>query len=1123
MFIGARSCRPWDARLPVIQDSRPQSLVRWRCIGLSCLIRGLNILTNRTLLIQLPGLRFLGRFSGSLPLLLMVASGLNGQPIGPGNQMSCSTNVSATPTVRGEGYTERVGDFGLFCSGGTPTPAGAPVPTVNMQIFLNTSVTSRLFTDTWSEALLIVDEPGSGLPGTSNTQLACSDPNGVCTITGTGTGIGTYDGSAGRPNVFQGRVSGNSVIFQGIPLDGTPSPSYAHVFRFVNIRVNASALNGGSAAGATPVIASFSLTGGVNLLVANPTPTVAFVISGESFTVRTADNQALSSGFSPSRCGQSTPQRAGTLRFMEQFGTAFATRTTAPFVDSDTSPTPIGQTVPGAIYNTETGFYSPTLSAPTGDYGAIGLASAGTRLRAVINNIPTGSAVYVSVNRVDFVSGNPVNTATGLVTRLIQNESTSFAPLTSTGTLDGIPVVQLPISNGVATAVWEVLRTNPNAIETADFPVWVLPGAASPNGTATVNGSLAPAPPTFQPGAGGSASNSLPVPRFVADTQFAASLFTVGACAVTFTTPASLADGIVGVAYSQQLAAIGGLPPITFSLIGGAPPTGVNVSSTGALSGSPQAAGDYSFTVVAADSGGNSDTRTFKIRVWTLASPSLRVTKTHTGNFTQGQTSAAYTVTVTNAQSTDATRGTVTVSEVIPDGLTLLSMSGAGWNCSFNTCSSLGPLLPGTSYPITVTVSVAADAASPLLNQVLVSGGGSPTAFASDSTIVNPGSAANGLRFVPVTPCRLADTRNANGSFGGPALVANGSRSFAIPAGACNIPPGALAYSLNVTVVPHGPLGYLTLWPTGQIQPLASTLNSLDGRVKANSALVPAGSNGAVSVFATNATDVVLDINGYFLPATSPTAQAFYPLPPCRIVDTREAAGPLGGPVLAGGVTRHIPVASSTCGNLSGATAFSLNLTVVPRGALGYLSTWPTGQTQPVVSTLNAPTGAITANAAIVPAGSGGSIDVFATNTTDLVIDINGYFGPAVSPGALSLYTLNPCRILDTRDATGPLGGPILSGSRSIPASSANCGIPASAQALSLNATVVPATTLGYLTLWSSGTAQPVVSTLNALDGSITANAALVPLGFGAQAGWLSAFSTDQTHLILDTNGYFAQ
>ena len=119
--------------------------------------------------------------------------------------------------------------------------------------------------------------------------------------------------------------------------------------------------------------------------------------------------------------------------------------------------------------------------------------------------------------------------------------------------------------------------------------------------------------------------------------------------------------------------------------------------------------------------------------------------------------------------------------------------------------------------------------------------------------------------------------------------------------GGCNIPTTAAAYSLNVTVVPQGPLGYLTIWPTGEGQPVVSTLNSLDGRIKANAAIVPAGTNGAVSVYVTNTTNVILDINGYFAPASRSTL-AFYPLPPCRVADTRKDTFPpgLGPPYLTG-------------------------------------------------------------------------------------------------------------------------------------------------------------------------------------------------------------------------------
>jgi hypothetical protein len=186
--------------------------------------------------------------------------------------------------------------------------------------------------------------------------------------------------------------------------------------------------------------------------------------------------------------------------------------------------------------------------------------------------------------------------------------------------------------------------------------------------------------------------------------------------------------------------------------------------------------------------------------------------------------------------------------------------------------------------------------------------------------------------------------------------------------------------------------------------PLASTLNSLDGRIKSNAAIVPAGTGGAVSVFASDTTNVILDINGYFVPATDPTALAFYPITPCRIADTRTATAPLGGPSLGGGQSRTFPILSSACNLPATAQAYSLNFAVVPGGhPLGYLTAWPTGQTKPVVASLNAPTGTVVANAAIVKAGTNGSIDIFASDATNLVIDINGYFAPMDTRGVVAV------------------------------------------------------------------------------------------------------------------------
>jgi hypothetical protein len=247
------------------------------------------------------------------------------------------------------------------------------------------------------------------------------------------------------------------------------------------------------------------------------------------------------------------------------------------------------------------------------------------------------------------------------------------------------------------------------------------------------------------------------------------------------------------------------------------------------------------------------------------------------------------------------------------------------------------------------------------------------------------------LTFVPVTPCRVEDTRNANGTFGGPALAAKSSRSFPIPSSACGIPASAAAYSVNATVVPATDLQYLTLYPAGSSLPNVSTLNSYNGQVVANAAIVPAGTGGAISAYVTDRTDLITDINGYFTSKPA-TPSVFNTVTPCRVVDTRNATGTFGGPIMQAGSTRSFPIPGGACGIPSTATAYALNVTVVPTVTLAYLMLWPDGQAQPTVSTLNSYNGQVVANAGIVPAGNAGAVDVFLTDQTHVIIDITGYF-----------------------------------------------------------------------------------------------------------------------------------
>jgi len=141
---------------------------------------------------------------------------------------------------------------------------------------------------------------------------------------------------------------------------------------------------------------------------------------------------------------------------------------------------------------------------------------------------------------------------------------------------------------------------------------------------------------------------------------------------------------------------------------------------------------------VSVSGGGSVPANTTDSTVITANPAVLSITKTHSGNFTQGQQNATYSVNVSNAANAAPTSGTVTVTETVPTGMTLVSMSGGTtWNCTGNICTTSNVLNGGQSYAaIMVMVNVTANAASPQVNAVLASGGGSLNAYTTDSTTI---------------------------------------------------------------------------------------------------------------------------------------------------------------------------------------------------------------------------------------------------------------------------------------------------------------------------------------------------------------------------------------------------
>jgi hypothetical protein len=254
----------------------------------------------------------------------------------------------------------------------------------------------------------------------------------------------------------------------------------------------------------------------------------------------------------------------------------------------------------------------------------------------------------------------------------------------------------------------------------------------------------------------------------------------------------------------------------------------------------------------------------------------------------------------------------------------------------------------------------------------------------------------------------------------------------------------------------------------------------------------------------------------------------YYPLTPCRILDTRSGLGSAKSPI---GPRSSIDVQVSgavpgTCANKvpALATAVVMNVTEADATSGSYLTVWPSGQSRPSASNLNFDPGRVVPNLVQVGLPGSGKVSIYnAAGSTDVVADLEGYFGPAASGSSTSgqFEPVAPTRVLDTRTSLGGHLGPLRQGeTASLQVTGAQGVLPASGlSAVVLNVTVTDTTSSSYLTLWPSGQAQPLASTLNFSAGQTVPNRVVVPVGSGGKVSIYNQLGS--TNLIADVAGWY--
>ncbi len=456
--------------------------------------------------------------------------------------MSCQLNEMTAPNIRADGYSELLGDVVLTCTGGTPTPLGQPVPLVSVALTLNTWVASRPIgthlgpgnvLEGYIDSLLLIDEPYPSTMIVSSTwprppnhpaQTLCySSANaspGACNYL-LGNGGGGYESTSspylqpGTFTIYAGQYDGNQITWAGVPID-PPGTGALRLIRLTNVRADAEEW------GVSPVQIPTQIVGLVSIDNAE--------IGEQTLSYDLEGKVALDTSFTLCGCpshnasllGETgTPTFDGTIQVTEGFAASFKRRNIGVTADGVTPPPVYAQNVPGYPYTTETGFL-PSLIAISNPGYALKPADSGTRILLLFSNVPQGVHIFLPVS-IALQNSNPppgypsnVGIANGQI-QLIQAQMNGFSgqgytSLATSAIVGTTPVAEASRTGTTLSATYEVVNSDPTAIETANIPVAIaFTGSMNLSGDIVATVLLAPLSAIQS-----SVFDEEPLPRFAA-------------------------------------------------------------------------------------------------------------------------------------------------------------------------------------------------------------------------------------------------------------------------------------------------------------------------------------------------------------------------------------------------------------------------------------------------------------------------------------------------------------------------------------------------------------------------------------------------------------------------------
>jgi hypothetical protein len=364
--------------------------------------------------------------------------------------------------------------------------------------------------------------------------------------------------------------------------------------------------------------------------------------------------------------------------------------------------------------------------------------------------------------------------------------------------------------------------------------------------------------------------------------------------------------------------------------------------------------------------------------------------------------------------------------------------------------------------------------------------------------------------YVGINPQRILDTR------AGAKPAAGSTTTVQVTGvGATPVPGDASTVYLNITADQTAANGFVTAYPCDAPRPVASSFNPIAGSPTTVLVAAKLSATGTVCLFTESATHLIVDVDGFH-----PSTAKYVPTQPVRLLETRQGiqVGYSGATPAAGAI---VPVKVTGAGNPAvpaDAKSVVISVTATNAAAAGWVTVFPCGEAVPNTSNVNVVPGVARANLATSKIGANGSVCLYVSQPTDVIVDLAGY-----APATSTFVPTSPERVLDTRPTsrTSYTGLKPTSG-QTIELKVTGFGttqIPADAGTVALNLTSTGSEEpFGFATVYPCGSPRPVASNLN-YSSSDTPNMVMSKIGEG---GRVCIYTSGSTHLVADINGYFA-